>query len=326
MKKFFVSLAIGGLISSQAWSKDQYAERAFTKGSVGLYSLLADDGDITYKTNTNWQPSLHPYQQKGFNTLYLTFIRPDTLEVPASFINLTRTRGQGTPGAVPADTKIIFAIGGIAYSESINPWPWLTSAEAARNAARRVVQWKQIYGADGIDLDIEEGAGNASAAGQNLIEFVRELKRIDPQFLVTLPVYGYPQIDAANKLVNAAFGPNGEDFNLLDSVGIMVYEDTQALNYIGNYAKLPGVGRWDGFPISADVPKKKIFLGIKGSASNGTISAMSAAIDAQGLGGMMAWYGSLLNQGQGALQYARDWDSSPIGTQQWQTSRFDLEN
>ncbi len=34
---------------------------------------------------------------------------------------------------------------------------------------------------------------------------------------------------------------------LVDSIGLMVYEGTQALNYVKNYAS--GTSQWDGFPI-----------------------------------------------------------------------------
>ena len=42
------------------------------------------------------------------------------------------------PGAVPADTVIMFAIGGYAYSIKPNPWSWLTSKEAAEKMAEKV--------------------------------------------------------------------------------------------------------------------------------------------------------------------------------------------
>jgi len=313
MKNWFASLAFSALLGSFPCHAD-----------VGLYSLLADDSDARYTSHSLWQPALHPYQQQGFSTLYLTFIRPDTMEVPPAFVQLTQSRGSNAPGAVPANTRIIFAVGGIAYSTSINPWPWLTSPDAARSMAQRVARWSEQYGADGIDLDIEDGAGHDMRAGKNLIEFVRELKRIKPSFLVTLPVYGYPQIPAANELVNAAFGPDGRDYGLLDSIGIMVYEGTQALDYAGNYAKIPGKGRWEGFPIQADVPRHKIVFGLKGSADDSTIRSMSAAVKAQKFGGIMAWYGSVLDGKQTALRYAPDWDSNVNRSEEWQKARRNL--
>ena len=79
-------------------------------------------------------------------------------------------------GAIPADTLVIFAIGGsvymltspavsngshyrYAYSIKPNPWDWLTSRDKAEAMAVKVARWRDDYGIDGIDLDLEEGAG-----------------------------------------------------------------------------------------------------------------------------------------------------------------------
>ena len=62
------------------------------------------------------------------------------------------SRGQDTEGAVPANTTIIFAVGGwdrliqrnttltsrYQYSVSPNPWAWLESKEAAEEMALQV--------------------------------------------------------------------------------------------------------------------------------------------------------------------------------------------
>ena len=65
-----------------------------------------------------------------------------------------------------------------AYSLKPNPWEWLTSKEKAEAMAEKVVttlcvssrghkmspwqvaRWRDDYGIDGIDLDLEEGAGS----------------------------------------------------------------------------------------------------------------------------------------------------------------------
>jgi len=287
---------------------------------TGLYALAADDTVPHYGTAANWTPVLHSYQKTGFNTLFLTFVRPDTMDVPLSFGNFTKQRPN-----LPPDTRIIFAIGGIEYSTQINPWPWLESPEAARAMAQKVAAWQALYDCDGIDLDIEDGAGNARDAGQNLVIFVRELKRLKPNFLVTVPVYGYPQIQATNDLVNAAFGPDGHDYGLVDAVSIMVYEGVQALDYIGNYAKIPGKSRWEGFPIQADVPRRKLLVGLKGSSDANTIQNMSQGVLQWALGGYVVWYGSLLNQGKTGLQYQSSWDASVVQSSQWEQSRETLE-
>jgi hypothetical protein len=76
-----------------------------------MYILLADENQKGYETDSEWEPRLHKYQQKGSNVLFFTFIHPQTMEVPKSFENLAKTGGTDAPGAVPADTVIIFAIG-----------------------------------------------------------------------------------------------------------------------------------------------------------------------------------------------------------------------
>merc|ERR1719361_1561003 len=151
---------------------------------MGLYVLLADDDHEGFRSedcaSDDCQPRLYPYQQTGANVLFFTFIHPTTMEVPPAFQHLARTRGTNQPGAVPKDTVILFALGGYAYSVQINPWPWLTSKAAAEAMAEKVAKWPEQYGCDGIDLDIEEGAGSKKAAGPNMIHFVRKLKELNP--------------------------------------------------------------------------------------------------------------------------------------------------
>ncbi len=50
--------------------------------------------------------------------------------------------------------------GGYVYSIKENPWQWLTSKEAAEAMAEKVAEWPEKYNCDGIDLDLEDGAGN----------------------------------------------------------------------------------------------------------------------------------------------------------------------
>ena len=64
-------------------------------------------------------------------------------------------------------------LGGYSYSIKPNPWHWLTSREAAEEMAVRVAEWPELYGCDGIDLDLEEGAGAKAEAGPNMIHFIR---------------------------------------------------------------------------------------------------------------------------------------------------------
>jgi len=105
-----------------------------------MYILLADDTEDDFHTdNDQWEPLLHPYQQEGANVLFFTFINPETMAVPAAFKKLAASRGTNADGAVPADTLIIFAIGGYAYSLHPNPWEWLTSQSKAEAMAEQIM-------------------------------------------------------------------------------------------------------------------------------------------------------------------------------------------
>ena len=80
---------------------------------MGFYILLADDDHEGFESDAIWEPELHEWQQKAANVLFFTFIHPVTMAVPPAFEKLAKTRGTGQPGAVPADTVILFAIGNI---------------------------------------------------------------------------------------------------------------------------------------------------------------------------------------------------------------------
>jgi hypothetical protein len=41
--------------------------------------------------------------------------------------------------------------------------------------AERVAKWPEMYGIDGIDLDLEDGAGDTPDSGPNMIHFVKRL-------------------------------------------------------------------------------------------------------------------------------------------------------
>ena len=84
--------------------------------------------------------------------------------------------------------------GGYAYSVKINPWPWLESREKAEAMAAEVATWPERYGCDGIDLDIEDGAGDAPGAGPNMIHFVAKLRELSPKMIISQPTYGYPAV------------------------------------------------------------------------------------------------------------------------------------
>merc|ERR1712079_584221 len=223
---------------------------------LGLYVLLADDTEAGFETDADWEPKLFPWQQEASNVLFFTFIHPDSMEVPRAYQKLAATRGSGAPGSVPANTVIMFAIGGYAYSIKPNPWHWLTSREAAEKMAEKVAKWPEQFGCDGIDLDLEEGAGSNKIAGPNMVHFVRKLKELNPTMIVSQPTYGYPQVQAEIDVINASWDDAGKKQGVADSIGLMVYEGTQALNYVKNYAK--GADQWQGFPVKIRAPTNVI--------------------------------------------------------------------
>jgi len=277
---------------------------SWPKKVMGLYVLLADDSEKGFESNADWNPELFEWQQQGSNVLFFTFIHPDTMEIPPSFQKLAASRGTDKPGAVPADTVIMFAIGGYAYSIKPNPWHWLTSKEKAEAMAEKVAKWPALYGCDGIDLDLEEGAGARKEAGPNMIHFIRRVKELAPNMIVSQPVYGYPQVQAETDVINASWDTEGNSQGLADSLGLMVYEGTQALNYVKNYAN--GSGQWQGFPIKVNAPKSAILLGAKGSSSSSTIMKLARAAVDDDLLGIMVWYASVKN----GFDYAPFWDAS----------------
>merc|ERR1712106_202386 len=271
---------------------------------LGLYIVLADDSEEGVESNADWNPELFDWQQEASNVLFFTFIHPDTMEIPLSYQKLAATRGTGLPGSVPASTIIMFAIGGYAYSIKPNPWHWLLTKEAAEAMAVNVAEWPEKYGCDGIDLDLEEGAGAKAEAGPNMIHFIRKLRGLKPDLIISQPVYGYPQVQAETDVINASWDSNGTSANLANSIGLMVYEGTQALNYVKNYAH--GAEQWPGFPITASAPTSAILLGAKGQSSFNDIETMAKKSVAQDLLGIMVWYASVKN----GFKYSVTWDAS----------------
>ena len=199
---------------------------------------------------------------------------------------------------------ILFAIGGYGYSMDVNPWPWLTTQSEAENMAERVATWISEFGIDGIDLDIEEGAGNQAAAGPNMGYFIKRLREIEPDVIIGQPSYGYPMVEAANDVINLSWNIGATTNNYADSVGIMVYEGAQSLQYVENFAH--GSQQWEGFPIAVDVPYEAILLGCQGGSANEPILEMANEVVRQDLLGIMVWFASVKN----GLVYDDFWDAS----------------
>eukprot|EP01084_Bolivina_argentea_P053696 98537_1 len=165
---------------------------------IGMYCLIADDTVQGYTSKDNWQPQLFDFQINGTNVIWLTFINPIDMAVPPAMANLAKCKGQ--PGCPPMNTKVIFSVGGEAYCNK--KWDWLSTKEKALATAQNVAKWDTDYGADGIDLDIEGTAGMDQTSATNLVYFAQQLRSLNPNLLITQPVYGYPQITAENDMVN----------------------------------------------------------------------------------------------------------------------------
>ena len=82
----------------------------------------------------------------------------------------------------------------VQFSFIYNPWHWLTSQSAAEAMAEKVSTWFDKYNVDGIDLDIEEGAGAKPESGTNMIHFVRKLRQLRPDIIIGQPTYGFPAV------------------------------------------------------------------------------------------------------------------------------------
>merc|ERR1712002_815914 len=282
---------------------------------LGLYILLADDTEDGFDSaQSEWTPQLYPWQQETANVLFFTFIHPGTMEVPPSFQKLAASRGNNAEGSVPSDTVIMFAIGGYSYSLSPNPWHWLTSKEAAEEMAAKVATWPETYGCDGIDLDLEEGAGAQKNAGANMVHFIRKIREIRkaaglPRIIISQPCYGYPQVQAESDVINESWDKQGVSSGLADSIGLMVYNGADSLNYVVKYNDGPGLGEWGGwFPIKSKTPKNAILLGAQGNTAAGAISKLASQAVSQDLLGIMVWCSSVKN----GFQYkpSGPWDAS----------------
>ncbi len=110
-------------------------------------------------------------------------------------------------------------------------------------------------------------------------------------------------MEAESHVINHSWNKNGDYLGVADSVGLMVYEGTQALNYVKNYNR--GSDQWEGFPIKVNAPSNTILLGCKGSSTQGTIETLARAAMDKDLLGIMVWYSSVKN----GFQYAVSWDA-----------------
>eukprot|EP01084_Bolivina_argentea_P229087 386729_1 len=279
--------------------------------SLGLYCLISDDTIPDYNSTANWQPELYDYIINGTNVIFLFFIDANKMPaVPVAMANLAKCKGQ--PGCPPTNVPVIFSIGSIKDA----PVTWLKSQSSAEAMAAQVATWDKQYGADGIDLDIEGDAGSTANGGANMVFFAKKLRQLNSDFLITQPVYGYPQIDSENDIVNAGFTASGQSNGLIDSVDIMYYQDLGSLQYVSNYAN--GTSKPSSWPIKVNVPYENILVSIQGTAADNVIQQMANAVVQQQLGGFFVWFASVYDKTRNkpAFNYGGD-DTSIAKSNAW---------
>merc|ERR1712129_310662 len=54
------------------------------------------------------------------------------------------------------------------------------------------------------------------------IHFIRKLRELKPDLIISQPVYGFPQVQAETDVINASWDSKGTSANLADSIGLMV--------------------------------------------------------------------------------------------------------
>eukprot|EP01083_Nonionella_stella_P225654 802006_1 len=291
--------------------------------TMGFYCLIADDTVPGYTSTSNWTPQLYDFQINGTNVIFLTFINPEKMPaVPPAMATLAQCKGK--PGCPPATTPVIFSIGGQAYSTK--PWSWLSSVSAAESMAAEVATWDEKYGCDGVDLDIEGGAGNSQTSAQALVAFAKKLRSINPNLIITQPVYGYPQVTAEDTMVNQGFTAQRTSNGLVDAIGIMEYNDDESIMYVKNYGN--GTSQWVGFPITVNVPYEDIICGIQGTANDNSITHMAGEIKQKGLGGMMVWLSSVFDPATGKMAFTYGnggMDASKAKSSAWEQAKNDMK-
>eukprot|EP01083_Nonionella_stella_P231534 817544_1 len=228
--------------------------------------------------------------------------------------NLAKCKGQ--PGCPPTNVPVIFSIGGEAYSNGKwSEWSWLQSQQAAESMAAQVAQWDTKYGCDGVDLDIESKAGGNKYGGGNMLYFAKKLRELNPSMIITQPVYGYPQVDAENDVVNAGFTADGKSNGSINSVGIMLYNNLQSLQYVKDYGN--GTSQGNGFPITVNVPYAQILPGIQGPASDSVIQQMAQNVVQEQLGGFMVWCASVYDKTRNKPAFNYGDDASKAKSDAW---------
>eukprot|EP01083_Nonionella_stella_P208435 756410_1 len=227
--------------------------------------------------------------------------------VPPAMANLAKCKGSGQRGCPTADQLVIFSIGGASYSEP--KWAFLASESAAIDMAKEVAQWDTKYGCDGIDLDIETGAGDDKTQSDNLLIFAQNVRKLNANMIITQPVYDYPGVRAETLMVNNGWNKDGSPTGLIQSIGIMEYKNEKSLTDVKNYANATNTD--DG--VTVNVPTGAIQVGLQGGASQSTIISMANSCVSMQLNGIMVWYSSVYDKtrNKDAFAYSKNNNAYP---------------
>ena len=136
-----------------------------------------------------------------------------------------------------------------------------------------------------------------------MVVFATELRRLRPDFIITQPVFGYPQVFSESLMTVKSWNAQGQSLNLADAVGIMVYTGSQALQYVGAYTGSTCTEWWCALCNDAKVPQPctsvpagAVLAGLGGDAGQADVNAVcSAQFDGKAIGGYMVWYASADN-------------------------------
>jgi len=167
------------------------------------------------------------------------------------------------------------AFGGALYSMSLA----INDQATAEEFCDSVVQMREEYHIDGIDLDIEDG-GTSAKLQIHVLKSCRE--KLGPDFLIT---YTLP---ALSSNVEPWMGTIRDGGQFLDYINVMAYDVYwTGYDYVMDIEALESIG----------IAKSKIVLGIMpghhdaGNEYTSIEDAQTAAIFAkeQGLGGVMTW-------------------------------------
>ena len=74
--------------------------------------------------------------------------------------------------------------------------------------------------------------GSQWEAGPNLGHFIKRLREIHPDIIISVPTYGFPQIQAEIDVINMSWNAGASSNNYADSIGIMVYSGQASLQWV----------------------------------------------------------------------------------------------